>query len=84
MLIMHIMCTWFLEDIIMYGLHWIHTHAWLAAGACSMDIPEIQQKYSQFAQQQIHMRAAHAARERLDMAQVGSAAAHQRHQQQQQ
>jgi hypothetical protein len=48
-----------------------------------MDIPKIQEKYSQFAQQQLLMRATHAARERLDMAQVGSAAVHQRHWQQQ-
>ncbi|KAF6258812.1 hypothetical protein COO60DRAFT_1516905 [Scenedesmus sp. NREL 46B-D3] len=40
-----------------------------AAGACSMDSPQIQEKYSVFAQKQLMMRAAHAARERLDMAQ---------------
>jgi hypothetical protein len=60
------------------------TLAWLAAGACSMDIPEIQEKYSQFAQKQLMMRAAHAAKERMDMAQAGTtAAAQQLHLQQQ-
>jgi hypothetical protein len=37
-----------------------------------MDIPEIQEKYSAFAQKQLMMRAAHAAKERMDMAQVSS------------
>lgn len=40
-----------------------------AEGACSMDIPAIQEKYSQFAEKQLMMRAAHAAKERMDMAQ---------------